>query len=80
MNNFNSSSTKALGIVLLMAFVGCVGYGDGGYYYGPVVPVADVYFYDDYHERGPVVYNYSHRGHESHEAAHHDDGGHSGRR
>ena len=69
-----------LRLALLLAFTGCVGYLDGGYVGPVVVPGPDVYFYNDYHERGPIVYNYSHRGHESHESAHHDGGGHSGKR
>ena len=82
MNRSSSSIDRVkigLVVVLFMSFIGCAGYWDGGYY-GPVVPGAGVYFYDDYHERGPVVYNYSHRGHESHESAHHGGGGHSGKR
>ena len=81
----NKSSTPidrikiGLGIVLLAAFTGCVGFLDGGYG-GPVYPGNDVYFYDGYSERGPDVYRYSHRGHESHESAHHGGGGHSGKR
>jgi hypothetical protein len=69
-----------LWIVLLLAFTGCVGYLDGGYVGPVVVPGPDVYFYDGYSERGPDVYRYSHRGHESHESAHHGGGGHSGKR
>jgi hypothetical protein len=55
-----------LGIALLAALTGCVGYVDGGYYGGPVVvPGPEVYFYGGYYERGHDVRVYSHRGYES---------------
>jgi len=40
-----SSAAAGLGVALLAALTGCVGYVDGGYYGGPVVAAA---------ERGPV--------------------------
>ena len=66
-------------LVGLAALTGCLGYVDGGYG-GPVyVPGPDVYFYTGYYERGRDVHEYSHRGHESHAAVHHDSGGHGGK-
>ena len=60
-----------LGIALLAALTGCVGYVDGGYYGGPVVvPGPSVYFYGGGYERGPDVRVYSHRGFESRAVAH----------
>ena len=60
-----------LGIALLAAFTGCVGYVDGGYYGGPVVvPGPAVYFYGGGYERGNDVRVYSHRGAESRAVAH----------
>jgi hypothetical protein len=60
-----------LGIALLAAFTGCVGYVDGGYYGGPVVvPGPAVYFYGGGYERGHDVRVYSHRGAESRAVAH----------
>jgi hypothetical protein len=56
-----------LGIALLAASAGCVGYVDGGYVGGGyggtvVVPVADPYFGGGIYERGGDVHGYSHRG------------------
>ena len=60
-----------LGIALLAAFTGCVGYVDGGYYGGPVVvPAPAVYFYGGGYERGRDVRVYSQRGFESRAVAH----------
>jgi hypothetical protein len=60
-----------LGIALLVALTGCVGYVDGGYYGGPVVvPGPDVYFSGGYYERGRDVHVYSQRGVESRAVAH----------
>jgi hypothetical protein len=60
-----------LGIALLAALTGCVGYVDGGYYGGTVVvPGPDVYFYGGGYERGRDVHVYSHRGYESRAVAH----------
>jgi hypothetical protein len=65
----------ALGIALLAALMGCVGYVDGGYgggYGGAVVVTEpDVYvFGGGYYERGRDVRDYSHRGSESRAVAH----------
>ena len=71
-----------LGVALLAALVGCVGYVEGGY--GPAVVVPgpvfvqepDVYFYGGGYERGHDVRVYSHRGVQSRAVAHpgHDEG------
>ena len=78
-----------LGIVLLAALTGCVGYVDGGYYGGPVVvPGPSVYFWGGDYDRGHDVHVYSHRGYESravahpsasHGAGHYSGGGHGGK-
>ena len=68
-----------LEVAWLATLMGCVGYVDGGYYAPPVVvPGPDIYFFGGFHERGPEVRAYGHRGYESREAAHH--GEHEGRR
>ena len=60
-----------LGIALVAALTGCVGYVDGGYYGGPaMVSGPDVYFYGGGYERGHDVRAYSHRGGESRAVAH----------
>ena len=79
-----------LGVALLAALTGCVGYVDGGYYGGSavVVPGPDVYFYGGGYERGHDVRVYSHRGVESRAVAHPSrapsphsvSGGHGGKR
>ena len=67
-----------LGIVLLAALTGCVGYVDGGYYGGSaMVSGPDVYFYGGGYERGHDVRAYSHRGGESRAVAH-SSGSHGG--
>jgi hypothetical protein len=72
-----TSAAAGLGMALLAALTGCVGYVDGGYYGGPVVvPGPDVYFYGGGYERGHDVRVYSHRGFESRAVAH--PGGHGG--
>jgi hypothetical protein len=59
-----------LGIVLVAAFTGCVGYVGGGYG-GPVVVAGpDMYYYGGYYERGPEVHAYSQRGYESRVVVH----------
>lgn len=70
-----------LGIALLAAVTGCVGYVDGGYGATVVVPgPPDVVFYGGpYYERGRDVHEYSHRGFESRAVAH-PGGGRGGRR
>ena len=68
-----------LGIALLAAFMGCVGYVDGGYGGAVVVPGPDMYVFGGGYERGPVVHGYSHRGFESRAVAHPGGGG-GGRR
>jgi hypothetical protein len=79
-----------LGIALLAALTGCVGYVDGGYYGGPaVVSGPDVYFWGGGYDRGRDVHVYSQRGvtsravaHPSvgHAAGHSSGGGHGGKR
>ena len=65
-----------LGIVLLAALTGCVGYVDGGYYGGPVVvPGPSVYFWGGDHDRGRDVHVYSQRGGASRAVAHPSGGG-----
>ncbi|MCX6923799.1 MAG: hypothetical protein NT154_11420 [Verrucomicrobia bacterium] len=66
-----SSAAAGLGIALLAAFTGCVGYVDGGYYGGPVVvPGPSVYFWGGDYDRGHDVRVYSHRGYESRAVVH----------
>ena len=70
-----------LGIVLLAALTGCVGYVDGGYYGGSaVVPGPSVYFWGGDYDRGRDVRVYSHRGVESRAVAHPVRGGGERRR
>ncbi|SPE61592.1 hypothetical protein SBV1_730050 [Verrucomicrobia bacterium] len=74
-----------LGLALLAALTGCVGYVDGGYvgggYVGAVVvPEPGVYFWGGDHDRGRDVHVYSHRGYESRAVAHPSGGGHGGKR
>jgi hypothetical protein len=71
-----------LGIALLAAVTGCVGYVGGGYGAAVVVPgPPDVFFYGGpYYERGRDVHEYSHRGFESRAVAHPGGGGHERRR
>ena len=59
-----------LGIALLAALTGCMGYVGGGYGGAVAVPVPDMYFYGGSYERGRDVHEYSHRGVESRAAAH----------
>ena len=59
-----------LGIALLAALTGCVGYVDGGYGGEVVAPGPDVYFFGGGYERGRDVREYSHRGYESRAVAH----------
>jgi hypothetical protein len=56
----------ALGIALLTALAGCVGYVDGGYGGGAVVvPGPDVYLFGGGYDRGYDAHGYAHRGFES---------------
>lgn len=89
-----SSVAAGLGVALLAALTGCVGYVDGGYvdggYYGGpvVVPGPSVYFWGGDYDRGRDVRVYSHRGFESRAVAHParsaparaSSGGHGGKR
>jgi hypothetical protein len=72
-----------LGIALLAALTGCVGYVDGGYGGTVVVAEPDVVFGGVY-ERGHDVHDYSHRGAQSRAVAHPGGGarggGHGGKR
>jgi hypothetical protein len=70
-----------LGVALLAALTGCVGYVDGGYYGGAVVvPEPDVYVFGGGYERGRDVHVYSQRGVASRAVAHPSGGGHGGKR
>jgi hypothetical protein len=74
MNQANDSHDRikiGLGIALLAALTGCVGYVDGGYYGGPVVvPGPTVYFWGGDYDRGRDVHVYSQRGYESRAVVH----------
>jgi len=65
----------ALGIAMVVALTGCVGYVDGGYGGAVVVPGPDVYVFGGGYERGRDVRAYSHRGMESRQVAHPGGGG-----
>ena len=73
-NQANESHDRikiGLGIALLAALTGCVGYVDGGYYGGPVVvPGPSVYFWGGDYDRGRDVHIYSQRGVQSRTVAH----------
>jgi len=64
-----------LGIAVLAALMGCVGYVDGGYGGAVVVPGPDVYLFGGGYDRGREVHDYSHRGSESRAVAHPAGGG-----
>lgn len=52
-----------LGLALLTALTGCVGYVDGGYGGGAViVPGPDVFLFGGGYDRGHDARDYSHRG------------------
>jgi hypothetical protein len=59
-----------LGVVLLAASMGCVGYVHGGYGGAVVVPGPPVYVFEGSYETRREVHEYSHRGYESHVVAH----------
>jgi uncharacterized membrane protein YgcG len=69
-----------LGIALLAAVTGCVGWVDGGGGYGGVVvaPEPDLFLFGGGYDRGRDVHGYSDRGFESRAAAHPSGGGHAG--
>jgi len=69
-----------LGIALLTALTGCVGYVGGGGYYdgGAVVTGPDVFVGGGFYDRGHDVHAYSDRGHASRGFAHFG-GGHGDR-
>jgi hypothetical protein len=70
-----------LGIVLLAAMTGCVGYVGGGYGGAVVVPGPEVSFWGGgVYDRGPVVRGYSRRGSASRAVAHPGGGSGGGRR
>jgi len=64
-----------LGIALLAALTGCVGWVDGGYGGGVVVAEPDVYLFGGGYDRGRDVHDYSRRGNESRAVAHPGGGG-----
>jgi hypothetical protein len=76
MNKANSPVNRikmGLGIALLAASMGCVGYMDGGYgggYDGGYVGAPDMYVFGGEYERGRDVHEYSHRGSVSRGSAH----------
>ena len=73
----------AMGIALLAALTGCVGFVGGGYRGEVVVPgPPDVFLFGGGfdHERGRDVHVESHRGYESRAVAHADRGGHAEKR
>jgi hypothetical protein len=69
-----------LAVAVLVGSTGCVGWVGGGGGYGEVVvaPEPDVYLFGGGYDRGHDVRGYSHRGAESHAAAHPAGGGHGG--
>jgi hypothetical protein len=70
-------------MALLTTVAGCVGYVGGGYGGGVIVPVPpppDVVLFGGGFERGHDEHEYSRRGGESRERAHHDEGGRGKRR
>jgi len=69
-----------LGIALLTALMGCIGYVDGGYGGTVVVPGPDLFLFGGGYERGPDVHVYSQRGFESRSVAHPGGGGPGRRR
>jgi hypothetical protein len=74
--------TIGLGVVLLAALTGCVGWVDGGYgggYGGAVVvPDPDIVLFGGGYDRGRDVHVYSQRGFASRAVAHPSGGGHGG--
>jgi len=69
-----------LGMALLAALMGCVGYVGGPYGGAVVVPGPYVGVFGGGYERGRDVRAYSHRGVASRAAAHPGGGGRGGRR
>jgi hypothetical protein len=69
-----------LGIALLAALTGCVGYVGGGYGGAVVVAEPDVYLFGGGYDRGRDVHGYSNRGSVSRAAAHPSGGGQRGKR
>src|SRR5581483_7687076 len=71
-----------MALALLTTVVGCVGYVGGGYgeVIVPLPPPPEVVLFGGGFERGHDVHEYSRRGGESRESAHHDEGDHGRRR
>jgi hypothetical protein len=67
-----------LGIALLAALTGCVGFVGGGYGGGVVVAEPDLYLFGGGYDRGRDVHGYSQRGSASRAVAHPSGGGHAG--
>ena len=67
-----------LGIALLAALTGCVGFVGGGYGGEVVVPGPDLFLFGGGYDRGRDVHGYSDRGSVSRAAAHPSGGGHAG--
>jgi hypothetical protein len=84
MNKTNSRvdrTKRGLGIALLAALTGCVGYVDTGYRGAVVVvPEPDVYVFGGYYEGGVYVHDYGRRGYESRGRAHSEGREREGRR
>ena len=61
---------SGLGVAMLAALMGCVGYVDTGYRGAVVVPDPDVVVFGGYYEGGVYVHDYARRGQESRAVAH----------
>jgi len=76
--------TIGLGVALLAALTGCLGFVGGGDYGGEVVaPGPDLFLFGGGYDRGRDVRGFSHRGSESRAVAHpavRGGGGHGGKR
>lgn len=84
MNKANAVADRikiALGITLLTALTGCIGFVGGGYGGGGVVVAEpDLFLFGGGYDRGRDVHGYSQRGAESRAASHPGGGGHGGKR
>jgi len=92
MNKTNGLADRikiGLGVALVAALTGCVGFVDGGGYGGDVVvPGPDLFLFGGGYDRGRDVHGYSQRGFASRavarpamsSAAHSGGGGHGGKR
>jgi hypothetical protein len=81
MNKANSPVDRikiALGMALLTALTGCVGFVGGGYGGEVVAPGPDLFLFGGGYDRGRDVQGYSNRGFASRAAAHSNGGGRGG--